>query len=76
MWLDRWKLVVGLRDSGMTFREVAEWLNKNGYKPPRGKRYYKQLVQATYYNVKERVAREMDKGEIHTLREWVVRRKV
>lgn len=69
-------MVVGLRDSGMTFREVAEWLNENGYKPPRGKRYYKQLVQATYYNVKERVAREMDKGEIHTLREWVVRRKV
>ena len=76
MWLDRWKLLVGLRDSGMTFREVAEWLNENGYKPPRGERYYKELVQMTYYKVKDRFQREMDKGEIHTFREWMVRRKV
>lgn len=74
--MDRWKLLVGLKDGGMSFREVADWLNEHGYKPPRGERYYKELVQMTYYKVKERVAKEMDQGEIHTFREWVVRRKV
>ena len=76
MWMDRWMLLVSLRDSGMSYREVAEWLNCNGYKPPRGERYYKELVQMTYRAVKDRVKRENDKGSIHTFREWVERRKV
>ena len=72
-WLDRWDLLVSLRESGKTFKEVAEWLNANGYKPPRAKRYYKQLVQETYYSVKDRIKRLEDKGETTKQIEWVER---
>lgn len=60
----------------MTFKEVAEWLNDNGYKPPRGERYYKELVQMTYRSVMERWKRERSEGEVITLKEWIERRRV
>ena len=68
--------MVSLRESGMTFKEVAEWLNDRGYKPPRCERYNKQQVQMTYRSVTERWKKERDEGEVITLKEWVERKRV
>ena len=68
--------MVSLRESGMTFKEVADWLNERGYKPPRGERYYKELVQMTYRSVMERWKRERSEGEVITLNEWIERKRV
>ena len=37
-------LIQKLHDEGMGYRKIAQWLNENGYKTPRGKRFFNTNV--------------------------------
>ena len=37
-------LIQNLHDEGMGYRKIAQWLNENGYKTPRGKRFFNTHV--------------------------------
>lgn len=37
-------LIQKLHDEGMGYRKIAQWLNENGYKTPRGKKFFNTHV--------------------------------
>ena len=39
-----------LRNKAMTFQQIAEWLNTNGYKTSRGKKFHKMQVKRLFSN--------------------------
>ena len=37
--LKLWKIIKEKHDTGMGYRRISDWLNKHGYKTPRGKKF-------------------------------------
>ena len=52
------KQILELHSGGMGYRRIAHWLNENGYKTPRGKKFYNNHV---FSRLKKRRVREEPK---------------
>jgi len=69
-----------LHDGGMGYRKISHWLNENGYKTPRGKRFFNTHVHSILK--KKRIRDERmnslpeDRFEIGPLRIEYVERKI
>ena len=55
--LDRLKLIKHLLDSGMSNKEITEYLNRHNIKTPKGLAYYPKLVWVTLSKYKRRLQR-------------------
>jgi len=49
--------ITELRESGLEFKQIAEWLRENGYKTVRGKRFYGNHVFSILKRMRQRVER-------------------
>ena len=71
--LDRLKLIKHLSDSGMSNKEITEYLNRHNIKTPKGLAYYPKLVWATLMKYKRRLQREFNDERINSTESLVVR---
>ena len=55
--LDRLKLIKQLSDSGMSTKEITDYLNQHNIKTPKGLTYYPKLVWMTLFKYKRRLRR-------------------
>ena len=67
-----------LRDEGLGYRKIAQWLREKGYKPPRGKQFYGNHV----YSILKRKQQQDTRLEQQVTREyrnfdlWFIERKL
>ena len=71
--LDRLKWIKHLSDSGMSTKEISEYLNQHNIKTPRGLTYYPKLVWVTLFKYKKRLQREFNDERIKSTESLVVR---
>ena len=69
--LDRLKLIKQLSDSGMSTKEITDYLNQHNIKTPKGLTYYPKLVWMTLFKYKRRLQR-YTKDEIQRVTESLV----
>ena len=53
----RHKIILSLLGQRYTAKEIAAYLNEQGYATPRGRRYYAKLVGATISKLRRRIVR-------------------
>ena len=56
-----------LHDGGLGYRNIAKWLNENGYETPKGKRFFGNHVYSILKRYKERQERLASQTEKHDL---------
>lgn len=57
---ERHDIILSLMWHGYTAAEIAAYLNKHGYKTPRGRVYYPKLIGATVSKLKRRKSRRLN----------------
>ncbi len=62
--IKRLELIKKLSDSGMSNKDIAQYLNDRNLKTPKGKSYYGNLIWATLKKYRDRLERKNTKAEI------------
>ena len=61
--IERLELIKKLADSGMSNKDIAQYLNDRNLKTPNGKTYYGNLIWATLKKYRDRIDRQNRKAE-------------
>ena len=57
---ERLKFIKSLSDSGMSNREISDYLNSKALKTPKGNRYYPNLIWGTLKKYNKRLNRKVN----------------
>ena len=71
-------IIQNLQDEGLGYRKIAVWLNENGYKTPRGKKFFHTHVFSILKRKRqrdERLNREVER-EYKNFDLWFIERKL